>query len=72
MLDALVKNMRDATYEEEIDAAFKSFDRDGKGMISKVELARVMRDLGEDISEREAEEMLRSANHNRPAPPPSC
>ncbi|XP_063717814.1 neo-calmodulin-like [Symsagittifera roscoffensis] len=43
---------------EEIQDAFRQFDRDNDGLISAWELKRVLRVLGEQVSEEKAEEMI--------------
>eukprot|EP00906_Rhabdomonas_costata_P016358 RCo023460 len=48
--------------EEEIKAAFDFFDEDHDQCVSAAELRRVMNNLGEKISEEEAEEMIREAD----------
>eukprot|EP01059_Diplonema_ambulator_P013689 TRINITY_DN24246_c0_g1_i2.p1 TRINITY_DN24246_c0_g1~~TRINITY_DN24246_c0_g1_i2.p1 ORF type:complete len:172 (+),score=65.65 TRINITY_DN24246_c0_g1_i2:47-517(+) len=47
--------------EQEIVEAFRVFDRDGKGMISAVELRHAMCNLGEKFDDIEVDEMMREA-----------
>ncbi|KAK4382542.1 Calmodulin [Sesamum angolense] len=47
---------------EELKEAFKVFDRDQDGFISAVELRNVMMNLGERLSDDEAEQMIREAD----------
>lgn len=48
--------------EKELREAFKVFDRDGTGTISKDELRHVMKSLGENLTEDEIDEMLKMAD----------
>ena len=48
--------------EEEMIEAFKVFDRDGDGLISKAELKHVMSNLGENLTDDEIDEMLTGAD----------
>ena len=48
--------------EKELREAFKVFDRDGTGTISRDELKDVMKSLGEDLTEDEIDEMLKLAD----------
>ena len=54
--------MKDTDGEAELKEAFRVFDRDGNGMISAAELKFVMTNLGEKLSNEEAEEMVREAD----------
>mmetsp|Transcript_2200 Transcript_2200/g.7258 ORF Transcript_2200/g.7258 Transcript_2200/m.7258 type:complete len:229 (-) Transcript_2200:42-728(-) len=63
-LTMLVRKMRDTDTKDEILTAFKAFDRDGNGYISAAELRTVMRNLGEDLSEREMNEIISQADAN--------
>jgi calmodulin len=56
------KKMKDSDGEAELKEAFRVFDRDGNGMISAAELKYVMTNLGEKLSNEEAEEMVREAD----------
>ena len=51
-----------AQLERELRAAFKVFDKEGKGMIPSGELRHVVTSLGERLSEAEADEMLKVAD----------
>ncbi|KAJ9070105.1 hypothetical protein DSO57_1011720 [Entomophthora muscae] len=61
-LTLMARNMKSADSEEEIKEAFKVFDKDGNGFISAAELRHVMTNLGEKLSEKEADEMIREAD----------
>lgn len=54
--------MKDTDSQEEIEEAFKVFDKDGNGYISAAELRHVMTSLGEKLSEEEVDEMIREAD----------
>lgn len=54
--------MKDTDSQEEIQEAFKVFDKDGNGYISAAELRHVMTSLGEKLSEEEVDEMIREAD----------
>ncbi|ELU10987.1 hypothetical protein CAPTEDRAFT_224462 [Capitella teleta] len=49
---------QDEVYRE----AFKTFDRDGSGRISAEELRQVMRNLGENLTADEVEQMIKEAD----------
>ena len=48
--------------ESELIEAFKVFDKDGNGFITSQELRHVMTNLGEKITEKEADEMIKEAD----------
>ena len=49
--------------EKEIDEAFKNlFDRDGDGFVSPEELKYVMGTLGENLTDKDVEEMIIEAD----------
>jgi calmodulin len=55
------RKMLDTEPEDEIRVAFKVFDNDGDGFISKAELRHVMSNLGERLSDEEIDDMIREA-----------
>ncbi|KAF7324711.1 Calmodulin-like protein [Mycena kentingensis (nom. inval.)] len=61
-LAMMAKKFQDTDSEEEIRQAFHVFDKDGNGTISVTELQQVMRSLGEKLTDREVEEMIREAD----------
>ena len=48
-----------ATFEEQVREAFHLIDHDGGGTISANELKQVMKNLGDNLSHREVEDMIR-------------
>jgi len=48
--------------EEELKEAFNVFDKDGNGFISASELRHVMTNLGEKLTDKEIDEMIREAD----------
>lgn len=48
--------------KEKSDVAFRLFDKDGKGMICTEDIERVVKELEEDFTEEEIEEMMGEAN----------
>ncbi|ORX50548.1 EF-hand [Hesseltinella vesiculosa] len=61
-LTMIARKMRDTDSQEEIQEAFKVFDKDGNGFISAAELRHVMTSLGERLTEEEVDEMIREAD----------
>lgn len=59
----MMKNtMSSAVGELELFQQFKAFDRDGNGYISPQELHHVMANLGDDLTAKEIDEMVREAD----------
>ncbi|KAG6367610.1 hypothetical protein INS49_001803 [Diaporthe citri] len=54
--------VQDVDPEQELREAFKVFDRDNTGTISKDELRQVMKSIGESLTEAEIDEMLHFAD----------
>merc|ERR1719203_1384770 len=48
--------------EDEVIDAFKVFDKEGNGYISAAELRHIVTNLGEKLTEDEADEMIREAD----------
>ena len=65
MLDTLRKNLAPLTREEQVADAYEAFDTETRGFVRGSDVATVMRSLGETISDREADELLRAANADR-------
>lgn len=51
-----------AQLEQDLRAAFRVFDKDGSGRIASAELKHIVTSLGERMTEKEAEEMLKTAD----------
>ncbi|KAL9537344.1 hypothetical protein MBANPS3_011858, partial [Mucor bainieri] len=62
LLSRNTRKMKDTDSQEEIQEAFKVFDKDGNGYISAAELRHVMTSLGEKLTEEEVDEMIREAD----------
>ncbi|XP_052137267.1 putative calmodulin-like protein 6 [Oryza glaberrima] len=50
--------------EEELRKAFRIFDKDDNGFISRNELSMVMASLGEEMTEDEIDDMMKAADSN--------
>jgi calmodulin len=61
-LTLMARKMKDVDSEEEIIEAFKVFDKEGNGFISAAELRHIMTNLGEKLTDEEADEMIREAD----------
>ncbi|MEW8548700.1 MAG: EF-hand domain-containing protein [Candidatus Thiodiazotropha sp.] len=48
--------------EDELRQAFRTFDRDGNGLITSAELRHVMTNLGEKLTDEECDEMIKEAD----------
>ena len=57
-LQLMRRRMRDTDTEEEMVEAFKVFDRDGNGLISMQELRLVMKQIGENLTDREYTDII--------------
>jgi len=62
--DEFAKMMENQTSggDEEMLSAFKAFDKNGDGFITKEELKLAMKNMGENLSAKELEEMMKSAD----------
>jgi len=58
----MTKHMKESDTDQELKEAFKVFDKDGDGRISKSELKTVMQNLGEKLTDDEINEMIREAD----------
>ena len=63
-LQLMRRRMRDTDTEEEMVEAFKVFDRDGDGLISLTELKLVMKQIGENLTERECEDIINAGDRD--------
>ena len=64
LLDLLTANMGGRITREEIGKIFSSFDEDNTGYITIKNLKKVARDLGEDMSEEELQEIVQRVDSN--------
>ena len=65
MLETLRKNLAPLSREQQVAEAYEAFDTETRGFVRGADVARVMRSMGEAISDREADELLRAANADR-------
>ena len=56
------RRMNNTDREKEIQEAFSVFDRDGNGFFSAAEIQRVMNNLGEKLTDEEANEIVAYAD----------
>ena len=56
------KQTQNTDTEDELKEAFKVFDTDGTGFISAAQLREVMKNLGEDLTDEEIDDMIKSAD----------
>ena len=63
-LSMLALRMKDADSSDDIREAFRVFDKNDNGFISAAELRHIMTNLGEKLTDEEAEEMIREADVN--------
>ncbi|KAK4629180.1 Calmodulin [Fulvia fulva] len=61
-LQMMALKLKDTDEEQALYEAFRVFDKDGSGTISAEELKAVMKTLGEDLSDKELDEMLKEAD----------
>jgi calmodulin len=58
-LNLMVRKMKDTDTEEEMQEAFRVFDREGSGYITKKSMKDVMVQLGENLSFEDLEDIMR-------------
>ena len=58
----MAKKMNEKHSNEEIREVFRLFDKDNNGYITGDELKEIMAELGEDLSEKEVEDMINTAD----------
>lgn len=61
-LDVMAQRMSASENEHDLREAFRVFDKQNNGRIPAQELRVAMTTLGEKLTDREVEEMLREAN----------
>lgn len=59
------KTPKEDDAEADLKAAFMVFDRDRNGYITRDELKSAMQVMGETLSERDLDELLRTTDHDR-------
>lgn len=60
----IARKLQSVDIEEEILEAFRVFDRDGNGSISKEELRFAITTLGEKVKEEELDDLMNAADLN--------
>ena len=63
-MQMMAKKMQEVDVENDIREAFKVFDKEKKGYITASELRHIMTNLGEKLSDDEADEMLMEADRD--------
>ncbi|XP_052765961.1 calmodulin-like [Mya arenaria] len=63
-LKLMATKMKEPESEEDLNEAFRVFDKDGQGMISSAELRHVMTNMGEKLTDEEVDEMIREADQD--------
>ena len=54
----MVKSTKDMDSEEELKEAFKMFDEDGNGQITKEEFKKTLAKLGEKLTDEEVSKLI--------------
>lgn len=60
----MARKMQEVDVENDIREAFRVFDKENKGYITASELRHIMTNLGEKLSDDEADEMLMEADRD--------
>jgi calmodulin len=60
----MLKHFRNCDYEENLRSAFKVFDKDGNGFISRKELKQAMAMLDPNLNDADIDDMLKEADEN--------
>lgn len=61
-LDMMTARISDKNTRDDIERVFKLFDSNRNGFISLEDMKRVAKELGEDISEKELQEIIQRAD----------
>ena len=64
LLSMMVKKMSESDTENEIQEAYRVFDKEREGFISRSELKMIFAALPERLTEEEIEEMLEAADED--------
>ena len=59
------KTPKDDDVEADLKAAFLVFDKDGNGYITRDELKSAMQIMGETLTDRDLDELLRTTDHDK-------
>ncbi|KAF9435634.1 calmodulin-like 3, partial [Entomortierella beljakovae] len=63
-LTLMTRNSAKTDYDTELKEAFKVFDKDGNGFISRSELSHALSNLGSTLTEEEVDAMIQEADIN--------
>ena len=58
----MTKNQRKLDHDKELMGAFKVFDKNGDGKINAAEVFAAMRELGDAVTQEEAQQMVKEAD----------
>ena len=61
-LGIMTRVERSGDTEDEVEEAFRVFDKEGNGIISAAELRLIMTNMGEKLTEEQVDEMLQYAD----------
>lgn len=64
-LSLMAKKMKDNDSYEELIEAFKIFDPEGLGVVSAAEFRYLIMNMGEKLTQEEAEEMIKDTEPNQ-------
>ena len=62
--EMMAKQIKESDPEEEMVAAFKVFDKNGDGKISRAEFGQVMENLGEKLTKEELDDLIGESDLN--------
>ena len=61
-LDLMANLMADTNHEEELVESFRSFDKDGNGLVGQADLEYVMLNMGVNVGKSEIQAMIESVD----------